>query len=177
MHNGVGSALLVPTVMGIPEPRSVERVTVQFLRFSFYLNAGYGAAGKKYYAFMKTLRFLQFMLMSVLLFGFVACGGDDDDEASSSSSSPLVGRWKYRNVTLVIESDNTGYRKREFDEEPADYDCFAWKCTDTQLFLSYDGKGDIEEYERTYMYYYTIVDDILSLHYDDGEYMGAYKRQ
>ena len=33
IHNSVGSALLVPTVMGIPEPRSVERVTVQFLRF------------------------------------------------------------------------------------------------------------------------------------------------
>ncbi|MBR3916833.1 MAG: hypothetical protein IKJ49_06810 [Bacteroidaceae bacterium] len=126
---------------------------------------------------MKTLRFLQFMLMSVLLFGFVACGGDDDDEASSSSSSPLVGRWKDRYETLVIESDNTGYRKREYYEGPADYDCFTWKCTDTQLFLSYDGKGDIEEYESTYMYYYTIVDDILSLHYDDGEYRGAYKRQ
>lgn len=33
IHNSVGSALLVPTVMGIPEPRSVGRVTVQFLRF------------------------------------------------------------------------------------------------------------------------------------------------
>ena len=36
LHNSVGSALLVLTVMGIPEPRSVERVTVQFLRFFVY---------------------------------------------------------------------------------------------------------------------------------------------
>ena len=33
VHNSVGSALLVPTVKGIPEPRGVERVAVQFLRF------------------------------------------------------------------------------------------------------------------------------------------------
>ena len=36
LHNSVGSALLVLTVMGIPEPRDVERVTVQFLRFFVY---------------------------------------------------------------------------------------------------------------------------------------------
>ena len=36
IHNSVGSALLVLTVMGIPEPRDVERVTVQFLRFFGY---------------------------------------------------------------------------------------------------------------------------------------------
>ena len=36
VHNSVGSALLVLTVMGIPEPRDVERVTVQFLRFFVY---------------------------------------------------------------------------------------------------------------------------------------------
>ena len=36
VHNSVGSALLVLTVMGIPEPRSVERVTVQFLRFFYF---------------------------------------------------------------------------------------------------------------------------------------------
>ena len=36
LHNSVGSALLVLTVMGIPEPRSVERVTVQFLRYFVY---------------------------------------------------------------------------------------------------------------------------------------------
>lgn len=51
LHNSVGSALLVLTVMGIPEPRSVERVTVQFLRFSFFvLMSVRGAAGAlKYY--------------------------------------------------------------------------------------------------------------------------------
>ena len=38
IHNSVGSALLVPTVMGIPEPRSVGRVTVQFLRFFILLH-------------------------------------------------------------------------------------------------------------------------------------------
>ena len=38
IHNSVGSALLVLTVMGIPEPRSVERVTVQFLRFFILLH-------------------------------------------------------------------------------------------------------------------------------------------
>ena len=43
IHNCVGSALLVPTVMGIPEPRGVERVTVQFLRFFILLHiAGLG---------------------------------------------------------------------------------------------------------------------------------------
>lgn len=42
-------------------------------------------------------------------------------------------------------------------------------------FLSYDGNGDTNK--GTYMYYYTLVDDVLTLFYDDGEYKGAYKRQ
>ena len=46
VHNSVGSALLVLTVMGIPEPRGVERVTVQFLRFLNVIhNAVSGTAG------------------------------------------------------------------------------------------------------------------------------------
>ena len=45
IHNSVGSALLVLTVMGIPEPLCVGRVTVQFLRFFISINAGFGAAG------------------------------------------------------------------------------------------------------------------------------------
>ena len=45
VHNSVGSALLVLTVMGIPEPLCVERVTVQFLRFFISINVGSGAAG------------------------------------------------------------------------------------------------------------------------------------
>ena len=46
LHNSVGSALLVLTVIGIPEPRSVERVTVQFLRFFILLHiASSGTVG------------------------------------------------------------------------------------------------------------------------------------
>ena len=60
IHNSVGSALLVPTVMGIPEPRSVERVTVQFLRFFCCVNAIAGAGGVCSLYIMKLCR--KFML-------------------------------------------------------------------------------------------------------------------
>ena len=36
IHNGVGSALLVLTMMGIPEPRGVGRVTYSSYAFSVY---------------------------------------------------------------------------------------------------------------------------------------------
>ena len=37
IHNGVGSALLVLTVMGIPEPLCVERVTYSSYAFFIYV--------------------------------------------------------------------------------------------------------------------------------------------
>ena len=120
---------------------------------------------------------LTFRLSLAVLFCIVACGGDDENDDSSSSSSPIVGCWGYSNVTYVFESDKTGYYEIDMKSEGLGVrrDDFTWKCSATQLFLSYDGNGDTNK--GTYMYYYTLVDDVLTLFYDDGEYKGAYKRQ
>ena len=106
VHNCVGSALLVLTVMGIPEPRSVERVTVQFLRFCFIcINVSVRelSACKNAISMKKNL-FLSMIAMLMFAFTAVSCSDDESGPDLSGFNDYFIsvevngGGWDYSDL-------------------------------------------------------------------------------
>lgn len=118
-----------------------------------------------------TYLFILFFCSTVSIIS--SCSNGDDN---SLSSSPLVGRWKCQNTSYVFNADGTGYRETDYNNIAPDLgvyrDSFKWSASDFQLFLTYEVSES--HVGGTFMYYYTLVDDVLAMYYDDGEYMDSY---
>lgn len=119
---------------------------------------------------MKKIKILQLVLLLFVAINIASCS---DDENSSPS---LVGRWQKSNTAFVFKSDNTGYYETDLSSFGLGTrkSNFTWRSSAAQLFLTYDGSGGHNK--GTFMYYYTLADDVLSVYYDDWDYMGAYKK-
>lgn len=116
----------------------------------------------------KELRFIAFLLFAVFACALTSCGNDDDDV---NGGSPLVGTWTENNVTIIMRSDGTGTETYDLGEYWNSVEKFSWTANDNQLIWKLDGG-------RTYMYYYSLVDDdTLVLYYSDFEYRGTYTRR
>lgn len=117
---------------------------------------------------MKNLKLLLFAFAALFLF---SCS-DDDNEKSLSS---IVGRWEKSNTAFVFNSNKTGCHETDLRDEGLGVirSRFTWSMSDAQLFLTYDGSGS--HIKGTFMYYYVLVDDVLSVYYDDWSFMGAYR--
>lgn len=131
---------------------------------------------------MKNLKFLQTLLLcTVLSFCFVACSNDDDE---NDGGSKLVGRWEmmnsYWDTILVLKENNTGHTESRSSDRlnPIVFDNFtSWECTDTQLFITWEGNVTNGGYHPagTYMYYYILEGDMLTIYHSDGDLWGVFK--
>lgn len=107
-------------------------------------------------------------LMFLSLMPILASCSDEEDEINAR----LTGSWTEYNVTIVLNSDKTGYEVYDYSswDLRSERDDFRWAADDNKLIFTYTD-GDVR------MYYYTITDNILTLYYDDFDLRGNYTRR
>lgn len=139
---------------------------------------------------MKTFKFLQFMLMSVLLLGFVACGGDDDEETPSKNPSNPVSLGFKKLVKMKIDNEayGTGTEESYLFEYNKDGDLISveWEEDDDKESFTYKwGKNELVVYcDGDLEFQYEISDgkivageqdsEVYEYQYDSNGYIETY---
>lgn len=125
---------------------------------------------------MKTFKFLQFMLMSVLLLGFVACGGDDDEETPSKNPSNPVALGFKKLVKMKIDNEAYGTEESYLFEYNKDGDLISveWEEDNDIEFFTYEwGKNELVVYcDGDLEFQYEISDGKIVAGEQDSEVYG-----